>query len=411
MLRARFCANRGAEDDIRVVTEQRKLVLVFGATMRDESSRVLAINPGSTSTKFGVFTRSGAAWVGAIHHRDSELEQFRGRSALDQLEYRAAPMREALQQAGYSADGFAAVAGRGGLLPPMECGTYLVDDAIVKALREARRGEHACNLGAVLALKFARVAGVDAYIVDPVTVDEWQDCARLSGLPLIPRSCIGHALNTKAVARRYAREQGRTYASLRLVVVHMGSGITVSAHREGRMIDNNTPEEGPFGPDRTGSLPVQALIRLCCSGAYNAKQLDRMVFGEGGLFAYLGTRDLREVEGRIDAGDAAAALAYDAMVYQIAKETGAMATVLQGAVDAVLLTGGMAHSERLVQKLRGYIEWIAPIAVYPGEDELQALAEGVFRVLDGEETAKRLGPESSGVSTGAERERLVIGLE
>ena len=188
----------------------------------------------------------------------------------------------------------------------------------------------------------------------------------------------------------------------------MGSGITVSAHRGGRMIDNNTPEEGPFGPDRTGWLPVRELIKVCFSGAYNDKQLDRMVFGEGGLFAYLGTRDLLEVERRIDAGDAKAAAVYDAMIYQIAKEAGSMAAVLCGRVDAVLLTGGMAHSERMVRKLREYIEWIAPITVYPGEDELLALAEGVFRVLDGEEPAKRL--ETHAV-TGTAREALVIGLE
>jgi butyrate kinase len=380
--------------------------------VRNENSRVLVINPGSTSTKFGVFTKRGAEWVGAIRHSDHELEQFRGRSALDQLEYRAGPMREALQEAGYNAKGFAAVAGRGGLLPPMECGTYVVDDAMVEELRQARRGEHACNLGAVLALKFAHAAGVSAYIVDPVTVDEWQDCARLSGSPLAPRSCIGHVLNTKAVARRFARERGRSYRLLRIVVVHMGSGITVSAHRDGRMIDNNTPEEGPFGPDRTGYLPVQALIKVCCGGDYNAKQLDRMVFGEGGLFAYLGTRDLKEVERRMEVGDQAATAVYEAMVYQIAKEAGAMAAALQGAVDAVLLTGGMAHSERLVERLRAYLEWIAPIVVYPGEDELQALAEGVFRVLDGQEKEKRLGADGRGrVSERTIREGLVIGLE
>lgn len=380
--------------------------------MRNENSRVLVINPGSTSTKFGVFTKRGAEWVGAIRHSDHELEQFRGRSALDQLEYRAGPMREALQEAGYNAKGFAAVAGRGGLLPPMECGTYVVDDAMVEELRQARRGEHACNLGAVLALKFAHAAGANAYIVDPVTVDEWQDCARLSGSPLAPRSCIGHALNTKAVVRRFARERGRSNKLLRLVVVHMGSGITVSAHRDGRMIDNNTPEEGPFGPDRTGSLPVQALIKACCNGEYNAKQLDRMVFGEGGLFAYLGTRDLKEVERRIKAGDAAATAVFEAMVYQIAKETGAMAAALRGEVDAVLLTGGMAHSERLVEQLSAYLEWIAPIVVYPGEDELQALADGAFRVLDGQETAKRFDADGRGrVSERTIREGLVIGLE
>ncbi len=279
---------------------------------------------------------------------------------------------------------------------------------MVEELRLARRGEHACNLGAVLALRFARAAGVKAYIVDPVTVDEWQPCARLSGLPAIPRSPIGHALNTKAVARRFAAETGRAYSDLQLVVVHMGSGITVSAHREGKMIDNNTPQEGPFGPDRTGSLPVQELIKLCCSGAWNAKQLDRMVFGEGGLFAYLGTRDLREVERRIDSGDAEAKIVLDAMIYQIAKEAGGMAAALRGKVDAVLLTGGMAHSERLIAQLQEYLGWIAPVRVYPGEDELRALADGVFRVLDGVEDAKLLRIEPH---IDARRQGLVIGLE
>jgi butyrate kinase len=372
------------------------------------NSRVLAINPGSTTTKFGVFTRTSAEWVSAVRHRDDELEQFRGQSALAQLEFRAAPMRRELEAAGYELNGFAAVAGRGGLLPPMACGSYLVDEAMVEELRLARRGEHPCNLGAVLALRFAQAAGVNAYIVDPVTVDEWQDCARLSGSPLAPRSPIGHALNIKAVAKRFAREQRRPYENLQLIVAHLGSGITVSAHRGGRMIDNNTIEEGPFGPDRTGALPMQAWLKVCFSGKYNQKQLDRHLFGEGGLFAYLGTRDLQEVERRMDAGDALAAQVFEAMVYQIAKEAGAMAAVLKGRVDAVLFTGGMAHSERVVGRLRGYLDWIAPISVYPGEDELQALAEGVFRVLDGEEPAKRLREPTP---PRAGREALVIGLE
>jgi butyrate kinase len=376
--------------------------------VQHESNQVLVINPGSTSTKFAVFTRKGAEWVTVIRHGDEELEQFRGRSMLARAGYRAGLIENALHAAGYDPRQFAAVAGRGGLLPPMECGTYLVDDAIIEELRLARRGEHASNLGAVLALRFAKAAGVNAYVVDPVTVDEWQDCARISGLPLVQRSCVGHALNIKAVARRFAREQGRAYADLRLIVAHMGSGITVSAHLGGRMIDNNTPEEGPFGPDRTGWLPVRELIKVCFSGIYNEKQLDRMVFGEGGLFAYLGTRDLSEVERRIDVGDATAAAVYDAMIYQIAKEAGAMAAVLCGSVDAVLLTGGMAHSQRMVERLRRYVEWIAPITVYPGEDELLALAEGVFRVLDGEETAKRLETHAA---TARMREALVIGLE
>lgn len=367
--------------------------------MIEQGGRVLAINPGTTSTKFGIFTRAGEELARNIHHGDEEMARFRGRPMLDRLEYRAALIEAALAEAGYGPGGkdgepWAATVGRGGLLPPMTCGTYLVDETMVEALRQARRGEHACNLGAGLALRFARTAGACAYIVDPTTVDEWQPQARLSGSPLVERASIGHALNSKAVARRYAREHGRVYGDLRLIVMHMGSGITVSAHRQGRMIDNNSIYEGPFGPDRTGSLPVRGLIRLCCSGRMTQAELESHVFGDGGLFAYLGTRDLIEVEQRIDAGDRRAEAVFDAMVYQIGKEAGAMAAVLEGKVDAVLMTGGMAHSERAIKKLREYVGWIAPVAVYPGEDELQALAEGVFRVLDGEEPAKRM--ESSG---------------
>lgn len=359
--------------------------------MSEENNRVLVINPGSTSTKFGVYATGGAELVRTVRHGEKELAEFCGQPALAQLDYRAELIEEALAAAGYKPDGFAAVAGRGGLLPPSACGTYVVDDTMVEALRLARRGEHASNLGALLALRFAQAAGVNAYIVDPVTVDEWQECARPTGSPLVERTSVGHALNSKAVARRYAREQGCAYAAMRLIVAHLGSGITVSAHQDGRMIDSNSIEEGPMGIDRSGSLPVRALVKLCFSGKYTEAQLDRHVFGDGGVFAYLGTRDLVEVEGRIDAGDHQAARVFEAMVHQIGKEVGAMAAVLKGKVDAVLLTGGMAHSERMVALLRGYIEWIAAVRVYPGEDELQALADGVFRVLSGEEQAKRLG--------------------
>ncbi len=375
-------------------------------------SRVLAINPGSTSTKFGLYTRQGAEWVRTVRHGDEELRRFGDRPMVARLEYRAAMIAESLEELGYAGDEVAGVAGRGGLLPPITCGTYLVDDAMVGELYLARRGEHASNLGALLALRFARAANVDAYIVDPVTADEWQECARLSGSPLIERSPIGHVLNTRAVARRYAHERKMRYEDLRLIVAHMGSGITVSAHRLGRMIDSNTIEEGPFGPDRTGGLPVRALIKLCYGGQFAQKEMDHKAFGNGGLYAYLGTRDLMEVERRVDAGDRQAGLVWDAMVYQIAKETGAMATVLEGDVDALVLTGGMAHSERLIERLRSSLEWIAPITVYPGEDELQALAEGVFRVLDGEEKAKRLADEiRKPAQAEAPRLPLVLGIE
>ena len=380
--------------------------------LNEENSRVLVINPGSTSTKFGIYTRAGAEWVKTIRHGDEEVTRFAGRPMIARLDYRAGLVAAELQRAGYRAEQLAATAGRGGLLPPMPCGTYLVDDAIVEELKAARRGEHASNLGALLALEFARQAGVNAYIVDPVTVDEWQACARLSGTPRIERSAIGHALNTKAVAKRFAREQGRRYEELRLVVAHMGSGITVSAHRDGRMIDNNTIDEGPFGPDRTGHVPARALVKLCYSGEFAQKEMDRHIFGDGGLFAYLGTRDLQEVEKRIEEGDARAALVFEAMVYQIAKEGGAMAAVLEGRVDALLLTGGMAYSERVIAKLRRHLGWIAPVHVYPGEDELQALAEGVFRVLDGEERARRLWEEGRGPSEAeAGRKALAFGID
>jgi butyrate kinase len=359
--------------------------------LTNENIRVLVINPGATSTKFGVYTKDGAEWEHTIRHGDEELERFSGQPMLARLEYRAGLIEHALAEAGYAADGFAAAVGRGGLLPPLPCGTYRVDEAMVEELRQARRGQHASNLGALLALRFAQAAGVNAYIVDPVTADEWQDCARPTGSPLVERVFVGHALNIKAVARRYAREQGRTYQELRLIVAHLGSGITVSAHQDGRMIDSNSIEEGPFGVDRSGGLPVRALIKLCFSGKYTQEQLDRHVFGDGGLSAYLGTRDLVEVERRIDAGDREAARVFEAMVYQISKEAGAMAVALKGKVDAVLLTGGMAHSNKLVTLLRDALDWIAPIRIYPGENELQALAEGVFRVLNGEEQAKKLG--------------------
>ena len=359
--------------------------------MNNENSRVLVLNPGSTSTKFGVYTEDEAELVRTIRHGQEELAAFHGRPILDQLDFRAQLITHALTESGYAAGEFAAVVGRGGMLPPIKCGTYLVDDVMVESLRAARYGQHASNLGALLALHFAKASGVNAYIVDPTTVDEWQDCARLSGSPLIERTMVGHALNAKAVARRYAREQGRAYETLRLIVAHLGSGITVSAHQNGEMIDSNSIDDGPFGVDRCGGLPSRALVKLCFSGKYTQAQLDRHVFGDGGVFAYLGTRDLIEVERRIAAGDTKARLVFDAMIHQIGKTAGEMAAVLRGKVDAVLLTGGMAHSEKVVSQLRGYVEWIAPIRVYPGEDELQALAEGVFRVLGGAEQPKRLG--------------------
>lgn len=352
---------------------------------------ILAINPGSTSTKFAVYLNECPDLVRSLRHSDAEMEQFRQRPILDQQEFRCAQIENALREAKHEVGQLHAVVGRGGLLPPVASGTYVVNDHMLGELRLARRGEHASNLGAFLAHSIAQKIGVQAYVVDPVSVDEWPECARLSGSAHLERQCLSHALNSKAVAKRYARERAIAYESLRLIVAHLGSGISVSAHENGRMVDvTNSREEGAFSTERAGGVPVMQLVDLCFSQEYTQKQVEALLFREGGLYSYLGTKDLLEVERRIALGDQKAKTVFEAMVYQIAKEIGAMAAVLRGRADALLFTGGMAHSERLVARLNEYVSWIAPPAVYPGEDELQALTEGVLRVLRCEERPRVL---------------------
>ncbi len=359
--------------------------------MQPGKFKILAINPGSTSTKLAVYLNEFPQFLKNIRHSDTELEQFRECPILDQQEFRSAAIEAALSDAGYNASELDAVAGRGGLLPPLESGTYVVDEEMLEELRLARRGEHASNLGAILAHSLARKAGVQAYVVDPVSVDELPEHARLSGSALLPRQCLSHALNSKAVAKRYAYECGKTYESLRLIVAHLGSGISVSAHNGGRMVDvTNSREEGAFSAERAGGIPAMQLANLCFGGRYTLPQVEGLLFRHGGLYSYLGTRDLVEVERRIKSGDALAKTVFEAMLYQIAKDIGAMAVVLGGKVDSLLFTGGMAHSQQLVTLLSDYTNWIAPIRVYPGEDELQALAEGVLRVLRAEEKPRFL---------------------
>jgi butyrate kinase len=350
--------------------------------------KIVVVNPGSTSTKFALYENESPLFVSNLRHTDDELAPFKGKPILDQQEFRRSLIVAELENRGHGLHGISAAAGRGGLLRPLASGTYCVNQAMLDELTRAERGEHASNLGAFLAKGMADEARVPAFVVDPVSVDEWPDRARLSGCAQIERQCLSHALNTKAVAKRFAGEHQRRYAELRFVVAHVGSGISVSAHEGGRMIDvTNSREEGAFSTERAGTVPAMKLVELCFSGRYNFKQVETMLFREGGLQSYLGTKDLMEVETRISAGDKKAAKVYSAMVYQIAKEIGAMATVLRGRVDAILLTGGMARSMKLVSELSSHIQWIAPVHVYPGEDELQALAEGVLRVLRGEEQA------------------------
>jgi butyrate kinase len=357
--------------------------------------RVLAINPGSTSTKIAIYADERPELVRNLSHSDSEMDPFRGRPILDQLEFRQSRIERELTDAGFPLERLQAVVGRGGLMRPLASGTYRVNEAMLQDLRSTRYGEHASNLGAFLAQAIARKAEAEAFIVDPVSVDEFIEPARISGSALVGRQCLSHALNTKAMVRRYAREQKRPYPELRLIVAHLGSGISVSAHENGKMIDVNVAgQEGTFAMDRSGGLQVLKVIRLCFSGQYTEPQLWSLLNREGGVYSYLGTKDLREVERRIAAEDGQAELIFDAMVYQTAKDIGAMATVLNGRVDAVLLTGGMAYSQKLVQQLCAAIQWIAPVTVYPGEDELQALAEGALRVLRHEEQARELQDEA-----------------
>jgi butyrate kinase len=363
--------------------------LPWGCSLPAAEFRVLAINPGSTSTKFALFLNEQALFVGNLRHSDAEMAPFRNRPILEQQEFRSAQIEAALTEAGSDISELSAVVGRGGLLPPLASGTYEVNAEMLEELRLALRGEHASNLGAYLARALADKAGVKAYIVDPVSVDEWPEIARLSGTALLQRQSLSHALNSKAVAKRYARERGKAYQSLRLIVAHLGSGISVSAHDSGRMVDaTNSREEGAFSTERAGGVPAMQMLDLYFSGKYTKSQIEGLLCRDGGLQSYLGTKDLVEIERRVASGDERAATVFDSMAYQIAKEIGAMAAVLCGRVDAILFTGGMAHSERLVSALSARVKWIAPITIYAGEDELQALAEGALRVLRGEEQAR-----------------------
>jgi len=350
--------------------------------------RVLAINPGSTSTKIAVYEGETPRFEEVIRHEAGELAQYP--RIADQYAFRRDAVLGALAAHRIAVDVLDGVVGRGGVLRPIASGTYLVNEAMLNYLRSPMEREHASNLGALIAHEIATTAGAPAYIVDPVCVDEFDDIARIAGLPEIERKSLSHALNLKATARRAARDLGQSYEDLNLVVVHLGGGISVTPHRHGRMVDVNQALDGtgPFTPERSGGLPVGDVVRMCYSGAYTYDEMFKKIAGRGGLVAHLGTNDAEDVVQRIEAGDAHARLVFEAMAYQIAKEIGLMSTVLYGNVDAIVVTGGLAHSEMLINWVTPRVEWIAPVMVYPGEDELLALAQGALRVLHGEEPAK-----------------------
>jgi len=351
--------------------------------------RLLVINPGSTSTKIAIYDNEKLVFDETIRHSTEELSQYD--TVFSQQDFRKNLILEILNEKGINITKLSAVVGRGGLLKPIPSGTYEVNEVMIDDLKKGTYGEHASNLGAAIAYSIASQLNIPSYIVDPVVVDELEDIARISGMPEISRSSILHALNQKAVARRVSKEQGQSYEDVNLVVAHLGGGISVGAHKKGRIVDvaNALDGDGPFSPERSGGLPVGDLVKLCYSGKYQLNEVKKMLVGKGGLVAYLGTNDAREVERMIDDGDKKAELIYKAMAYQVAKEIGSMSVVLEGKVDYIILTGGIAYDKRFVEWIKERVNFISNVIVCPGEDELIALAEGGLRVLRGEESAKQ----------------------
>jgi butyrate kinase len=354
-----------------------------------EGLGVLAINPGSTSTKIGVFVDLNPIFLKNVQHDPAELARFE--KITDQFQYRKDIIAQQLNEGAVPESVVKAIVGRGGLLKPIESGVFEVNERMKQDLRNSPMGEHASNLGGLIADAFAQqLDGVKAYIANPVVVDELDDIARISGNPHFKRVSIFHALNQKAVARSHAKFVMRNYEDMNIIVAHLGGGITVGAHRKGFVVDvnNGLDGEGPFSPERSGTLPMGDLVRMCFSGKYSQKEIMKMIKGEGGLVGYLGTNSAYDVEQMVVKGDANARLIYEAMAYQVSKEIGAMSTVLKGDVDVILITGGVAHSKWFVNQIIERVHKIAPVHVYPGEDEMKALAMNGMRVLKGETVAK-----------------------
>jgi len=349
--------------------------------------KILSVNPGSTSTKFAVYEDETLICLHTIRHTPADLSPFE--TLFDQYEFRKNLMLDKLKNDGIDLSDLSAVVGRGGLVRPLESGVYTVNEKLINDLKLSWGGEHASNLGGVIAREIADgIPGCKAFIVDPIVVDEMQDVARISGLPEIPRRSTFHALNHKAIARKYAAANGTTYEKLKLVIAHLGGGISIAAHQYGRVIDTNQGLDGygAFSPERSGTLDAGQLVNLCFSGKYTHAEILRLLAGNGGLMAHLGVNDVLIAQKRAANGDTKAKLVIEAMAYSIAKEIGAMLAVLHGEADAVILTGGIAHSQFIVEYIKKMISPIANVAVYPGENEMEALALGGLRVLRGEKS-------------------------
>ncbi|MCY8987676.1 butyrate kinase [Bacillus atrophaeus] len=355
----------------------------------NNEKRILILNPGSTSTKIGVFHNERCIFEVTLRHNAEELQRFH--SIIDQYGFRKRHILESLHEQGINISKFDAVCARGGLLRPIEGGTYEVNDVMIEDLKSGYAGQHASNLGGIIAREIADGLNIPSYIVDPVVVDEMSALAKISGMPEIERKSIFHALNQKAVARQAAASLGKRYENMKMIVTHMGGGITVGVHDRGKVADvnNGLHGEGPFSPERAGTVPAGDLVDLCFSGKYKREDIMKKLVGTGGLLGYLDTTDAVRVENMIQSGDEKARLIYNAMAYQVAKEIGAASAVLKGEVEVIVLTGGLAYGKSFVSSIRSYIDWISDVLVYPGENELQSLAQGALRVLLGEEQSKR----------------------
>lgn len=354
-----------------------------------EKVRILVINPGSTSTKIAVFENTKSIFLKTLRHSSEEINNFE--KVTDQFQFRKNIIIKELKDADIDINSIKIIVGRGGLVRPIESGIYQVNENLKKDLILCKLGEHASNLGGLIADDIAsEISDAKAYIADPVVVDEMQDVARITGHPKFSRLSIFHALNQKAIGRIYAKSIDRKYEDLNLIIAHLGGGSSVGAHLKGRVIDvNNALDgEGPFSPERAGGLPVGDVVKMCFSGDYTLKEIKKMLKGEGGLVAYLNTNDAYEVEMNAKDGDKKAKLIQDAMSYQVGKEIGALSAVLKGKVDAILLTGGVAHNPFLVDYIKEMVSFIAPVIVYPGEDEMKALAMNGYLVAIGEIQAK-----------------------
>jgi len=350
--------------------------------------KILAINPGSTSTKIAVYLDKEQIFKKNIKHNTEYITSFE--KIIDQYEFRKEAILSALKDSKIDINEFDAIVGRGGMLKPIEGGTYLVNESMIEYVKAAPRGEHASNLGCVLAKELADSINKPSFIVDPVAVDEMNDIARFTGMPEIKRQSLFHALNQKAVALKAALQLNRNYKDLNLIVVHIDGGISVGAHELGRVIDvNNALDgDGPMSPERSGGLPNGPLYKMAFSGNYTLKEMKRKNYGNGGLVAYLGTNDGLEIDNRIKAGDKEAKFMVEVMCYQIAKEIGSCATVLKGKVDAIVITGGLAFDQSIINLISERVSFIGDILVFPGEDEMEALAYGALRVLTNQEKYK-----------------------